>query len=142
MAAYLHMIQILEDTKPLLSWFNLLLLHLFLDLNRCYGRLRALLLGLRLSKHNRYRILGLNSMCLHKVLSLCNIIDMSHTMVPGLDRLVLFVRDNDLLPGDKEVDGVAPEVGDWRDEVLKGRVVGVVHEKGADTEDEEGTLKS
>lgn len=79
-------------------------------------------------------------MHLHKKAALGNIVEVVGAVLLGLLGLVLLVKGDDVLPADKEVDGVRPEVRDGRDEILVRRVVGVVHEKGEDAESEEGSL--
>lgn len=84
-------------------------------------------------------ILCLDAVCLHKVTTLGDVIEVAGPVLVGLEGLVLFVHGDDVLPGRGELDGVRPHVGDGGDEVLEGGVVGVVHEEGEDAEDEEGS---
>jgi hypothetical protein len=132
----------LEDAKPLLLGLFNLLLYLGLGQGSCFHSSWLLWLGILLTfaKHNSHRILCLNSMHLHKKAALGDIVEVVGAVLLRLLGLVLLVKGNDILPADKEVDGVHPEVRDGRDEILVRRVVGVVHEEGEDAESEEGTL--
>lgn len=132
-----------EDTKPLLLGFLGRVLF-----NRLRGQLAAhggglkLLLGLGrvLAEDGGDGVLGLDVVHLHEVAAFGHVVDVAGAVVLSLGGLVLFVLDDDVLPGVEEVDGLVPEVGDGRHEVLEGGVVGVVHEEGGDAEEEEGAL--
>jgi hypothetical protein len=134
----------LKDTKPLFLGFLLnLLLLLWGHLAAHCDSLEFLFgLGLVLAEDYGDGVLGLDAMHLHEVAALGDVVDVAGAMVAGLDGLVLFVLDNDIPPGIEEVNGVGPECGDGGDEVLEGRVVGVVHEEGEDAEEEESALMS
>lgn len=108
---FVFYIGISEDTEPLLLGLFNLLLHL--------GRLHWLvfhssLLGLgillTLAKYNSHRVLGLDSVHLHEKSALGYIVEMVGSVVPGFLGLVLLVQDNNVLPGDEEVERVRPEV--------------------------------
>lgn len=79
-------------------------------------------------------------MLLHIVPALGDVVLVLDAVLVGADGLVALVHGDDVLPGDEEVDGVAPEVGCGGQEVLEGGVGGVVHEEGEDAEGEEGAL--
>jgi hypothetical protein len=138
----IFVLRILEDTEPLLLRLFDLVLSLNLGNRLCFHSSLLLRLGLllALAKHDSDRVLGLDSMHLHKKAALGDIVEVVGAVLLGFHGLVLFVERNYVLPGDEKVDGLRPEIRDGRYELLVGRIVGVVHEECENTKGEEGSL--